>query len=262
MNISEAIKQTIKLFPFENYMLHSNGKEKEAYLNIAKTVKKYLNPEAKILDFGSGPCDKTAVLHFMGYNCFAYDDLQDDWHKISENRNKIISFSKECGINFTQADNKKLPFEKNSFDMVMLNDVLEHLHNSPRVIINDLLELCKADGLLFITVPNAVNIRKRRDVLFGKTNHPSFHKYYWSNDNWRGHIREYVKDDLVALTKYLDLEIIELRGCDHMLGQISPLFQPAYLFATRIFEGWKDSWLLVARKKQDWKKDKTLTQII
>ena len=137
---------------------------------------------------------------------------------------------------------------------------MEHLHNSPRDLLNELLELCKPNGLLFITVPNAVNIRKRRDVFFGKTNHPNFHDYYWSSANWRGHIREYVKDDLVALTKYLNLEILELRGCDHMLGQLSSLWRPSYLFATKIFPGWKDSWLLVARKKQDWKPNKILSQ--
>jgi hypothetical protein len=34
-----------------------------------------------------------------------------------------------------------LPFDKCSFDMIMLHDVLEHLHDSPRDLLNDLFEL-------------------------------------------------------------------------------------------------------------------------
>jgi len=260
MTIVDAINHTINSFPFEKYMVDNNGKEKEIYFNIAKTVNKYLKPGSEILDFGCGPCDKTAVLQLMGFNCSAYDDLQDGWHKIPGNREKIISFSNECGINFQQAGSGKLPFNKYSFDMIMMNDVIEHLHNSPRDLLNNLLELCKPNGLLFLTVPNAVNIRKRKDVLFGKTNYPYFHDYYWSPGDWRGHIREYVRDDLVALAKYLNLEILELRGCDHMLENLSYHWRPIYLLLTRIFKGWKDSWIFVARKKQDWKPNKTLSQ--
>ena len=58
--------------------------------------------------------------------------------------------------------------------MVMSHDVLEHLHHSPRDLLNDLCELIKPNALLFITVPNAVNIRKRIDVLRGKTNLPDY----------------------------------------------------------------------------------------
>ena len=144
--------------------------------------------------------------------------------------------------------------------MIMLHDVLEHLHDSPRDLLNDLLELAKPDGLLFVTVPNAVNIRKRIAVVFGKTNLPRFEGYYWYPESWRGHIREYVRGDLVKLCEYLNLEVLELRGCDHMLEKLPRRIRRAYLLVTSIFRGWKDSWLLVARKRQGWSAKKTLPQ--
>jgi hypothetical protein len=121
-----------------------------------------------------------------------------------------------------------------------------------------LLELAKPEGLLFITVPNAVNIRKRLNVLFGETNFPGFEGYYWYPGVWRGHVREYVRNDLKKLSEYLDLEVLELRACDQMLQKVPASLRPVYLFATKLFDGWKDSWLLVARKKAGWSPRRTL----
>ena len=253
----EAIDSTIKRFPFNGYMKTQLG-ESGAYQTIAKSVLHYLNRGCTILDVGCGPCDKTAILQFLGYRCYGYDDLQDDWHKLPGSKDKIISFAKECGIDFRLAHNDILPFEKNSFDMIMLNDILEHLHNSPRDLLNDLLELAKTEGLLLVTVPNAVNIRKRIDVLFGKTNLASYESYYWYPGHWRGHIREYVKNDLIKLSEYLGLDVLELHGCDHMLHRLHHSMRPLYLLVTKVFDGLKDSWILVARKRKDWKPRKEL----
>lgn len=251
----EALQLVIERFPFKGYMEQAKG----AYLNIANTTLRFLCPGSRILDFGCGPCDKTAILQNLGFKCSAYDDLQDDWHKVNGNKEKILAFARDSGIDFRLPNNRNLPFEKNYFDMLMLHDVLEHLHDSPRDILSDLLELIKPEGFLFVTVPNAVNIRKRLDVLFGRSNLPRFEIYFWYPGHWRGHVREYVRDDLVKLSEYLNLEIVELRACDHMIEKKLPIFaRPVYLAVTRLFTGWKDSWLLLAKKSPNWVPKKTL----
>lgn len=194
--IFNAIKEISKLFPFPGYMAEDNGTQ-GPYSSIAKTLMQYLPAGRKILDFGSGACDKTAVLQRIGYDCAACDDLQDDWHKLPGNQNKIKEFAQSQGIDFKLMTEPVIPFTDNCFDMIMLHDVLEHLHDSPRELLNSLLEISKSESFLFITVPNAVNIRKRLDVLRGKTNLPGFAGYYWYPGHWRGHIREYVREDLI-----------------------------------------------------------------
>jgi SAM-dependent methyltransferase len=259
MTVDEAIKQVLDEFPFEDY-LTPNGVLKNSYPNIAHTVVRYLPPGSPILDFGSGPCDKTAILQHLGYQCTAYDDLQDYWHKLPGNKERILSYAESCGIDFVEAGGEELPFEKNTFDMVMMHDVLEHLHNSPRNLLNDLLELAKPEGLLFITVPNAANIRKRLDLLRGKTNLPRYDLFYWYPGEWRGHIREYVRDDLEKLARYLNLDVLELKGTDHMIRRLPQFIRPLYLLVTGIFKGWKDSWMLVARKPTNWEPKRTLSE--
>ena len=257
--IDKAIQRVMDEFPFEGYLTPDNV-ACGSYLNIADTALRYLQNGDSILDFGCGSCDKTAVLQLLGFQCSGYDDLQDDWHQIPGNREKMLSFTNQCGINFKLADSGELPFEKNTFDMFMAHDILEHLHDSPRDLLNDMLELVKPEGLLFVTVPNSVNIRKRIRVLFGETNLPDFEYYYWYPGPWRGHIREYVRNDLVKLAEYLNLEVLEVRGCDHMLQKLPISLRPAYLLITKFFPGWKDSWMLVARKRQGWSQKKALSQ--
>jgi len=246
--LKAAIQRLINDFPFHGY----TDRKEDAYFNVASTVMRYLPVGSKILDFGCGPCDKTVIIQFLGYDCSGYDELLDEWHKLDGNRKKILNFASAHDIDLHIGTGGDLPFDKGLFDMVMMHDVLEHLHNSPRDLLNDLLELVKPGGYFFTTVPSAVNIRKRISVLFGNTNLPHFEGYYWNPGPWRGHVREYTKLDLILLADYLDLEILELRSCNHMLEKISPILRNPYIWITNIFSGFRDSWLLVARKKQNW----------
>ena len=263
MDANKAFNQLLEEFPFDNYI--NCEYLSNSYKTITDIVVANLSVDSKILDFGCGPCDKTALLQKLGYNCFGYDDLQDDWHKINNNRDIILNFIKKLGINFIEAkEEKELPFSTSSFDMIMLHDVIEHLHNSPRVLLNDLVDKIKPGGFLFITVPNAGNLKKRLNLMMGKTNLPSFDFYYWSPDPFRDHIREYVKDDLRKLAKNLNLEIIKIKAVDHMLtpNKIPSVFIPLWRAITIIFPSWKDSWLLLAKKPKDWVQNKSPKELI
>ena len=257
-SVGETIQQVSLQFPISGYM--TTVKAGGAYSTIAETALKYLKPGATVLDFGCGPCDKTAILQALGFKCSAFDDLEEHWHKKPGQRDSILQFARDSGIDFRLANGSAFPFEPGHFDMVMLHDVLEHIHDSPRELLNDLLELARPQGLLFITVPNQVNIKKRIEVVIGRTNLTAYETFYWSEIPWRGHIREYVRDDLVKLAAYLSLDVVELRGVDHMLHKIPSAARAPYLAVTKVFDGWKDSWLLVARKPAGWSARRTLSR--
>ena len=249
LSLEQAIRHVKSRFPFEDYLPELDDRLE----TVGQTVLRYLPRGASVLDFGCGPCDRTAVLQALGYKCSAADDLQDDWHRIDGNRDKILAFAKGEGIDFRLIEGETIPFDGANFDMVMLHDVLEHLHNSPRDLLNSLLGLVKPAGLLFVTVPNAVNIRKRIDVLRGRTNLPNFEGYFWYPGQWRGHIREYTRGDLVQLSEFLSLQTLELGNRHHMLERLNPALRPAYRLVTRVFPNFSDSLLLVAKKPPGWK---------
>jgi SAM-dependent methyltransferase len=251
MTIDQAIQRVRERFPFQEQA--AVRWPVQTYRNLAETVMRYLPPGSRILDFGAGPADKTAVLQELGYKCTAYDELKDTWHNLRDNRQRILQFAADTGIEYVVATDHKLPFADETFDLVMSNDVYEHLHDSPRELTNALLERVKPRGYLLITVPNAVNIRKRIDVLRGRTNLPAFKQYYWNPGPWRGHVREYVRDDMRLLAEYLGLEVMQLRSCHHMLEKVPRKALPLYMALTSVFTGWRDSWLLCARKPEGWR---------
>jgi hypothetical protein len=131
--------------------------------------------------------------------------------------------------------------------MVMALNVLEHLHESPREPLLRLIASLKDDGYLFITVPNAVNIRKRIDVARGRSNYPPFDEFYKATGIWRGHVREYSRGDLERLAALLPVVVVELGSYHHMLWKLSRRTIPVYRAVTMLFPSWRDSWMLVAR---------------
>jgi SAM-dependent methyltransferase len=243
-----ALIEARRRFPFPGYMDRGD----ETYREIAATVSRHVPRGGKLLDVGAGACDKTAVLSLMGFDASACDDLRDPWHLAYDSRERILAFTRAIGVDFRLNDGPDLPFGRETFDMVMVLNMLEHLHDSPRSMLSGLLQLVRSEGFVLITVPNAVNVRKRLAVVRGRTNMPPFDDFFWSTDPWRGHVREYVKDDLKRMVRHLRLETVELRSYHHMLWKLPRAVKPVYRTLCAAFEGWRDSWLLVARKPAGW----------
>jgi SAM-dependent methyltransferase len=219
-----------------------------------RRIEKYLPRGSTILDFGSGPGDAAAVLAGLGYRMSATDDLCDEWHLAGNMRDRILRFMARWKVDFFLSEQgKPWPWAQGQFDMVMSHHVLEHLIDSPRELMVSLTALVRDGGYVYISVPSAVNIRKRISLLRGQTNHPPFDKYYWSEGTWRGHRREYCRDDLVQLAACLGLNIVELQTYHYMTYQLSPVVKKVYEAVTAIVPGWRDSWYLIAQRPAGWK---------
>lgn len=251
LSTNQAIKATRDRFPFKGYL----DRELAPYETVGNVVSKYLKPGSRLFDFGSGPCDKTAIAQHVGMQCTAWDDLNDNWYLRDGNVDRIRSFAEDTGIDLLD---RYQAFDEGSFDMVMMNDVLEHLHDSPREILVDLVTSLSEGGYLFVTVPNLANIRKRLSLLAGRTNLPNFDLYYWYEGPWRGPVREYVKSDLQKLAQHLGLQIELLTTTNHMLGNLPSVLRTPYKMATSVLSGWRDTWVLVARKPANWVAQRTL----
>jgi SAM-dependent methyltransferase len=240
-----AYRAAYEAYPFAGYM----DTVWPANQNVGLTVIRHLPRGSRILDFGAGGLDKTAMLSGLGYKMYAYDDFGDEWHGIGDNRQRLLAFAERFEIEFHAV----LDFAPHSLDMVMLHDVLEHFDDSPRELLNTLLGFVRPGGYLFVTVPNAANIRKRISALLGRTTHPPYDMYFWCPGEWRGHVREYVRDDLRRLGANLGLSNAEIFSAHHMIDRKVPkIAHPLYRGVTALFPGWRDTWCLVAKKPAGW----------
>ena len=83
---------------------------------------------------------------------------------ISEASVNIASFSMDAFLNNIEDEN--LPFEKESLDVVVFGDVLEHLHNPSRTV-SYVRGLLKEDGCILTSIPNVMNIEVMKGLLHG-----------------------------------------------------------------------------------------------
>jgi SAM-dependent methyltransferase len=245
--LQRAWNDVVARFPFPGYL----APLRRGNLDIARTVSRYLPTGSRVLDFGAGPADKTALLACLGYKCIAMDDLEDEWHRLGNARERILDFAAGMGIEFIRLDGNGLP-PIDEVDMVMLHSVLQLLHDSPRDLLVDLVERVSSGGYLFITVPNHVNLRKRLAVLRGKTSHAPYVLYYWYPGGWRGYIREYTRGDCIELANALGLGLVEVRGVHHMLFRLPRWLRPLYEALTVFAPSVRDTWLMIARKPRGW----------
>ena len=256
----KSLETLHRAFPFGDYFPSSGSMLAQRV--IGQAVLRNL-PSGSILDFGSGPCDKSAALAMCGYQVSACDDLCDPWHRSGNNREKILEFASQVGIDFFPIEpGAPFPYRPGQFDLAMLCDIIEHFHDSPRALLCQVLEWIKPGGLLLITVPNAANLRKRAGLLLGRTNYPPYSDFFASPPPWRGHVREYVLGDLRALAGFMELEIVELRDIHKMLDKRleNPFLKAAYLATTGLLplSGLRDTLLLIARKPPGWTPDGVL----
>src|SRR5437588_621851 len=103
----------------------------------------------------------------LGFQCTAIDDLSDGWHLQGSNRHRIETFARGSGVKLLVSDSVPNDLD-GGFDMVMIHDVIEHIADSPRELLLRLIGLLRTGGYLYVTVPNAVNLRKRLLVLCGR----------------------------------------------------------------------------------------------
>ena len=94
-----AIAEVRETFPFPNYF----GANLAPWRTVGNVVRQYCKPGDKLLDLGSGPCDKTAIAKHLGLQCTAIDDLQDDWHQRGDTIERIEQFARDTGIAFTRS---------------------------------------------------------------------------------------------------------------------------------------------------------------
>ena len=128
----------------------TSEKPGEEYLKWKiNNINKYLIKNKKILDLGSGDCYISKNLDCS--NLITCVDISDIGLKKCNQRS----------IRTLRYDiNKKLPFKDNSFDIILMLDVLEHIID-PILLMSEARRVCREKGKIILVVPNSYNIFNR-----------------------------------------------------------------------------------------------------
>jgi SAM-dependent methyltransferase len=135
------------------YKLGYGNFSKFYFDNLIKPVKPYIDNIGigKILDVG------------CAYG-FMLERVQDSFDKFGVDvSDYAITIAKKRlpNVKFAIANVEEgLPFQEETFDIIMCNDVLEHLEN-PRIALGNIKKVLKKDGILYINTPNLNSFRKK-----------------------------------------------------------------------------------------------------
>jgi len=169
------------------------------FLFTASYVKKTFNKFIKILDIGSGLPFLPGYLSLNGF----------------ENINTIemgkLTFDTTWKVQSCMLDIEEQPFPyaDESFDLILLLEVFEHLYKRPNHVFREIQRVLKQGGTLVISTPNGGGLGRHLKCLFnGRFGMPI---YDFSSDyEKRGqfaHIREYSIQEIKNYLKHFDFSI-------------------------------------------------------
>lgn len=128
-----------------------------------------------------------------------------------------------------------LPFEPDSFDLVVLADVLEHLAD-PAAGLARAASWCRPGGAVLVSVPNVAHWQARLTLLKGR----------WPQEDSgtfdAGHLRWFTRDALAALLEEAGLRNVELHAIVPALRNHAPAA------AARLMNRLEPAWQRLGRR--------------
>lgn len=141
------------------YLVHKIVKafgDSEIY--IGKEMNRYGKNNVKILDVGC--LDGVVTMKIL-----KYFDYQYVLYGVDMVEKKLIDKS----VKYTKSffDNKPLPYKKNSFDLILCNQVIEHIVHKD-LLISECRRVLKNGGVCFMATENIASIDNILSLIFGQ----------------------------------------------------------------------------------------------
>lgn len=134
----------------------------------------------KVLDIGCYPPYLSDWLKKQGFDVFG---VSSDHEKIQDPKVSTLNIETE-----------DFPYKDNTFDLVVLTEVIEHLSNNPVKLLQKIKKILRPGGHLIITTPNAGRLQNIISLIFNKNIY--FPIYQMDQNIYFRHQREYVKPEM------------------------------------------------------------------
>lgn len=214
-----------------------------------RTVARRFHSSAAILEVGGAPFVLTGALAKIGYRIRCVDVDPERFAKFIE--------CEGLDIQKIDIERQSLPYSDRGFDLVLFNEVFEHLRVDPIFTLSEVHRVMKPGGTLLLSTPN---MRSMRGLWMLLVKHTSSHagrdlftEYgYLRQLGHMGHVREYTAREVEGFLERIGFAI----HATHFRHSHPPatmswgtrLKQLAELVACAILPSWKGMMTVVARR--------------
>lgn len=201
--IDIGTKSSIKLLEEVGHFIVDNEAENwiESYASIQRNrlaididlIEKNLKKDNLILECGSAPFLLTAAVSKLGYDIRGLDLYPEKFEKTISHFNLSVS---KCDFEI-----EEIPFDNEFFDVIIFNEVFEHLRINPIFTMSEVLRVLKKGGILFLSTPNLKSILGIYNFLFRDQAYSCLGGIYpqykfLETVGCTGHIREYTEREV------------------------------------------------------------------
>lgn len=176
----ELVRENRLSFPSETaYFLSHQGRYQSELRLISQVCTK-----GRILEMGGYPFFFTSILQKLGFSVVSVD-LRPT---------RVSRFIQLHGLHVVacNVERQRLPFDDESFDYVIFNEVLEHLRVDPLLALSETHRVLRTGGNLLLTTPNLYFIKTVLKFLLGRGfNDPLQEFGKLRSIGHMGHVREY-----------------------------------------------------------------------
>ncbi len=197
--------------------------------------------EASILECGALPPLLTAALAVRGFRVCGLDLAPERFGRFIEERGLDVRY---CDI-----EREPIPYGTASFDVVLFNELFEHLRINPIRTLSEVRRVLRVGGTLFLSTPNLRSFRGLRNLVLHNRGHASsggvFEQYSKLETlGHMGHVREYTSREVVEFLDLSGFEVEEVRfRGGHGRGLVG--------WAERLFPRFRPFFVVVARRHED-----------
>jgi len=190
----------------EQFYNNSWHEAKEIIEKRYPIILKMVGSHNKVLDVGCGTGFLSLLMKNQDNDVYGID--------ISE---VALRKAELKGIKVKRGDvENTLPFDDNTFDIVVCSEVIEHLFN-PMYLLEEIWRVLKPDGYIVLSTPNVAYFLRRIALFFGKF--PEEVKWArTSNTNEWEHIRFFTINSLRKILESAGFNCNEVRGVDRFMN--------------------------------------------
>lgn len=148
----------------------------------------------------------------------------------------IFRFAKENDIRVVDTDilDSSLTSLVGAHSVVILMAVVEHLHGSPRQLMENVRDILTPDGILLFEVPNIADLGSRLQFLLGRSPLPDYAQYLFSDYPFRGHSREMTMAEVLYLLRQTGFHVARTWCYDYWIPDKSRVLGRTFELAKRL----------------------------